>query len=84
MRRVYKYPLQLIGSIQWLSVHDASTPLLFAMQDRVPCLWLEVWTDRIKVDKQVMIVGTGHQVPDGFKHIGSCIDGIFVWHLYSN
>ena len=84
MRRVYKYPLQLIDSVQKLYVHDVSTPLLFAMQDGMPCLWLEVSTSQTKVEKQVMIVGTGHQVPDGFKHIGSCIDGIFVWHLYGN
>jgi hypothetical protein len=48
---------------------------------------VEVWTDeaeglRCTQDREVVIVGTGHEVPEGGIHIGSCVAGEFVWHVY--
>ena len=32
--------------------------------------------------QELLIVGTGHLVPDGAEHVGSTVDGPFVWHVY--
>lgn len=49
-------------------------------------LSVEVWTEEAGVDveesRQVRVFGTGHNVPDDAEHIGSCIAGPFVWHVY--
>lgn len=32
--------------------------------------------------QQILTVGTGMEVPEGAEHVGSSVDGPFVWHLY--
>lgn len=47
--------------------------------------WVEVDTDRPDTLRKYRIVGTGHPIPDDAKsHVGSYIDGAFVWHVYSD
>lgn len=52
-----------------------------------PTLWVEQWLPEEGYDFRMETVtyeifGTGHHVPVGALHIGSVIDGAFVWHLY--
>lgn len=44
--------------------------------------WGEADPDAIAAKWEVCIIGTGWSVPEGMDHIGSCTDGLFVWHLY--
>jgi hypothetical protein len=30
------------------------------------------------------VVGTGHPIPDGMCHVGTALDGPYVWHLVRN
>ena len=50
---------------------------------------VEVWTeepDQPHLERQIRVVGTGQQVPEGHRHIGSTLSpsGRFVWHVYEN
>jgi hypothetical protein len=47
-----------------------------------PTVWAEVdpeGTDNHNI--KVTVVGTGHPIPDGWRHVGSAIMGRFVWHV---
>lgn len=47
----------------------------------VMCVWIEVDSSAPTVVREFAIVGTGHPVPKG-THVGSFVDGMFVWHVY--
>lgn len=36
------------------------------------------------VDRTLAIFGTGHAIPDYYKHIGSFLMDVFVWHLFED
>lgn len=91
MKRVFKWDVEVDDVIHLIGtgkvVHAASQ---FGDRDRV-----QVWTEeecdeqgRMKypADRAVLIVGTGHAVPDLMEHVGSVIPlsagGHLVWHLY--
>jgi len=63
---------------------EGATPLHVAMQFGEPAVWFEIDTDRPAEAIGLVIVGTGHVVPDGVRHVGTCMtdDGAFVWHIY--
>jgi hypothetical protein len=56
---------------------------------------LEVWTEEhllddwpatpaLTAERRVIVVGTGHQIPPAAtQHLGSVLDGPFVWHLFA-
>lgn len=56
---------------------------------------VEVWTEEHLLDdwpasppiaakRRVLVVGTGHQIPTtAIQHLGSVLDGPFVWHLFA-
>jgi hypothetical protein len=48
---------------------------------------LAVWTieddDELGSARSVRVFGTGHFIPQGWHHVGSCIVGVFVWHVFS-
>lgn len=54
----------------------------FAIQDGVPCLWAESYPEQETRDRYFKIVGTGHEVDGDSWHVGSVLDGPYVWHLY--
>ena len=49
-----------------------------------PPYLIEVWTEEfgVEVPRRVQVFGTGHAIPNGSIHLGSCIAGPFVWHVY--
>jgi hypothetical protein len=61
--------------------HDARF-LHFAIQDGQAMAWFEVRTDSTKTERNIKIYGTGAEIPLNSTHLGTCLDGIFVWHLY--
>ena len=82
MRTIHEYPLELVDGYQpvatrwwWRAVH-------VAMQDGKPTVWAEVRTDGDVLQRRLLVVGTGYPVPDGCEHVGSAMDGQFVWHVY--
>lgn len=46
----------------------------------LPTIWIE-YEPGVTPDTTYTFIGTGHPVPAG-EHVGSCICGPFVWHVY--
>ena len=51
------------------------------MQGLIPCVWAIV-DPSARMDKEYRVFGTGHEVPDGWRHVGTWLDAPFVWHLF--
>ena len=80
-KKVWKYPAE-----PKLSVPVGGKPVLVAIQDEKLHIWFEFYfpdhNPLAFIDVEIEIYGTGHVVPEAREHIGSVIDGPFVWHVY--
>ena len=48
-------------------------------------MWVEGTFTSTKIslsNKMFAIVGTGKIIPDGFQHVGTYFEGVYVWHVY--
>lgn len=51
----------------------------------VPCVWIEVDRDTLPTHWSFLLVATGQNIPDPYvSHLGSYVEGKFVWHLYAS
>lgn len=49
----------------------------------VPCLWAIVDPERSAASETIRIVGTSRPIPPNVRrHIGSFVQGPFVWHAF--
>ena len=49
-------------------------------------VWTEETSDRPEQHvRAAQVYGTGHDIPEGLKHVGSCLalNGRLVWHVYA-
>lgn len=88
MKVIYKY------EIRPDSTKDASfeirvvtklgaKPLYVALQNGIPCVWMEVDKARASTTITLYSVGTGFgAVPDDGEYLGTIIEGPYVWHIY--
>jgi hypothetical protein len=83
MDTIYKYPIEITDE-QTLSIPAAFDPLHVGLDPNgAPCLWCAVDSNRIKRDVKVAVVGTGNHLPQDVKrHVGSFVQGPFVWHVF--
>jgi len=83
MRRIFKYPLDIVG-IQLVSMPVGAELLTVQMQQGVPCLWALVEDSAPKEDRVIYFRGTGHEAPDFKKdeHIATFQERAFVWHVF--
>lgn len=81
-RVVYRFPFEGRGSVE---VPFAFVkPVHFQPQGVDLCLWAEV-NPQVPDETTPAIYrihGTGASIPDGERHVASCQDGSYVWHLY--
>lgn len=95
IKTIWKYTLKLCDT-QIISVpkmRDAlqnidylwAQPLHIGQQNNLPTLWFKVDTDLPKVDIEIRIAGTGHEIPpeEQFEYIGTSICDLFVWHIFA-
>lgn len=85
MRVVWKYPL---GPTLTRSVLVSDPRVVFVGLDPAsgfPAVWIEHTPDGDDpVNLLLAAIGTGHTIPaEVGAHVGSLIDGGFVWHIYS-
>jgi len=85
-RQVWKFPL---GTMSIVNVPLTARVVLVALDPATeqPAIWLEVDQSAPKVDRAFGIFGTGHPIEGdgGFPsplHVGSVVQGRFVWHVY--
>ncbi len=86
MRTIHKYPL-VIADEQRLRLPTGATPLSAQAQGVKLCLWAEVETGNLNCDWDILIFGTGHQMPNryDFRYISTVqlLDGQVVYHIYA-
>ena len=47
------------------------------------CVWAEIDLDQQEHHLTIFVIGTGNTMPDyPMRHIGSVVQGPFVWHVY--
>lgn len=80
--KIYKYPIQIAGP-QELKMPRGMTPLHVGLDPiGVPCIWAKVEPESEIHGYTVWVCGTGHDAPEDFLHIGTFIQGPFVWHVF--
>ena len=84
MRTIWKYNL---GSTRDVTVQGGAPRVVHVGVDpsqlgSVPTAWVEL--DPEESGALVLrFIGTGHDVPIGWDHVGSTVAGSFVWHVYA-
>ena len=81
-KTIYKYALNIdINNIEVMGVNFK--PIAFQLQNNVPTLWAEVNPSQVRTSKAVVsVIGTGWEVPQNGKYIGTCQQNGLVWHAY--
>lgn len=86
MRTVWKFPLALNDEWQELEVPESTLAgaQLVAKDPATawPAVWLEVDTEAPLTNRAFRVFGTGHPIPGDAFHVGSLVDGPYVWHIY--
>ncbi len=83
---IYKYPLEITGRSS-LSLPVGYKILSVGLDPRKrPSVWAMVSpAETHRVDVPIFIFGTGHVVDgDAHTHLGTFLDGEFVWHVFTN
>jgi len=86
MKKIYKFPIQ-ITDMQHVSIrHNRHYKIIHAGLDPAgtPCIWVEIDPDGNEITSHtVYVIGTGNPMPPhAHMHIGSFVQGPFVWHVY--
>lgn len=85
MKTIWKFHLPLEDRVEVMARKGARPIHVGTDPTGVRSVWMEVNPDE-DIEKPVVlyIVGTGHPLPDiAFAvHVGSLVEGPFVWHVY--
>lgn len=90
--KIFKYPLPAPGCRGELRLPADSRVVHVGLDpEGNHCMWCLVNTDaQHEVYEEVFVFGTGHTIEGltannaaNFYHVGSYIDGLFVWHVIS-
>lgn len=82
--QIYKQPLDITSNNNGVTGNAVKFIHVGPDPSGQPCVWYE--TDTVNVPQShhpIVIIGTGHTKPRDMVHIGSYIDGPFVWHVYA-
>lgn len=81
---IHKHRLCITMGDHAITTHERSKVLHVGLDPSgEPCIWLQVDTSQPFMHFGVFIIGTGHDVPrEAVHHIGSFLDGEFMWHIY--
>lgn len=82
-KTIWKFPLPFPKDWPELDMPAGAEILYFAVQDKVPTIWARVIPSAPLERRYFRFSGTGHQLDANVAaHIGSCMQGPFVWHLF--
>ena len=82
MKRVYKYPVNRNAKKFSLILPMNFKFLRVQLQNETAFFWAEVILDGLTVEYKFELFGTGQDIPDTAKHLGTYDDGPFVFHLF--
>lgn len=88
-RVVWKFTLDL-GVVNTFQLPQLATVKMAGLCPATgkPAIWVELNPNDERKDRRFVIYGTGHEIEGddgGYPydiHVGSLIDGKFVWHVY--
>jgi hypothetical protein len=84
MKTIWKYPVGFYGP-NHISLPADAKILHVDRRDHIShavAFWAEVNPSIPSEIRSFQVVGTGHQISPNMEHIGTTIDGSYVWHLY--
>jgi hypothetical protein len=83
MDTIWKFPLEIIER-QIVTMPLDAKPLTIQVQGGTPTLWARVDDSQQKVQREVIMVGTGWPMKDrnAFDYLGTVQEGPFVWHYF--
>lgn len=84
MKTIWKYTLEITDR-QSISMPIRADILSVAVQNDQICLWASVETTEEELRREIVIVGTGNQMPeDRMRFIGTVLthQDALVWHIY--
>ncbi len=84
MKQVLKYKLGIVG-LQEIELPEGAQILSVQTQHESICLWALVDQDKAKEMRRIILIGTGHYLPEGdHKFLGTVqeLGGDLVWHLF--
>lgn len=83
-REIFKYSLDVVGK-QVIQMPKGAEILTVQMQAGRPQIWAVVEPDNAPSPFEILMVGTGHEMPQEFgRYIGTIqmLDGNLVWHYF--
>lgn len=80
MKTIYKYELTGHYTTELDLPHNAVV-VDVAVQNDVICLWIPVDTEASTVKRYFTVVGTGWELDDNMRYIGTVHVPPFVWHV---
>jgi len=83
MDTIYKYPIAITDKQSILVPSQAKFLHVGLDPSEIPCLWYQVNPDNPKENITIYVVGTGGVIPLGARHLGTLVQGSFVWHIFT-
>lgn len=81
MRSIWKVTLDISASRRGNVPGYAGVAHVARIGPGEVALWVHVDTDEPERAVMFRAYGTGHAIPDDAKHVGTVLDGPFVWHV---
>lgn len=83
MKTIHKISLDSGVSTQLFEAHRNFKLLKFDVQNKNPCMWIEVDTRMDVVQFELLMFGTGQPIGyDDKTYLGTIFDKPYVWHYY--
>jgi hypothetical protein len=83
MTTIYKYPIEITDEQEIPMPFGAEIRHVGLDPEGSPCVWAEVENTNTPEPVRLFIVGTGRRMPDeAANHVGTFIQGPFVWHVF--
>jgi hypothetical protein len=79
---IWKFPLQRLTPHISIALPEGAQILHFDIQVGEFCIWCAVDPEAPMKYEIFSILGTGDELPQRRKHIGTALDNGFVWHLF--
>jgi hypothetical protein len=78
---IFKFNLKLTDEIQTITMPAFSKIVHTEMQHGKITAWFMCDSEEEPTESDFKIVGTGHKFGNEFEYVGTCLDGMFVWHI---
>ena len=84
MTEIWKYTFEYGKTIHFIPITGRGVLSVGQDHKRENCLWVEVDPDKASVPVTVVVVGTGHKIPDDvlLRFVGTICDGPLRWHVF--